>query len=220
LPKIRPMLPHIQGLADCLTLIGSWGAVPPIEGAGKAKALALQALAIDSLAWATMWYDYDFAMAEKEFERSLELNPRYITGHEFFGFYLAFLGRYEEGYTELQRAIRLAPLSSPVHLGMGFVYASAYRFDQAIAELEKSIQLEPGNGLARAALGYTLMQKSLYTRVLSKNCKGRLIYLIVRRQSSLPWRRHMPRAEIITRHRTSWRNWSTSQNNVMSCPIL
>jgi TolB-like protein/Tfp pilus assembly protein PilF len=165
-----------SGLADCLTLIGSWGAVPPTEGAGKAKALALQALAIDSglaeahtsLAWATMWYDYDFATTEKEFERSLELNPRYITGHEFFGFYLAFLGRYEEGYTELQRAIRLDPLSSPVHLGMGFVYWSAYRFDQAIVELEKSIQLDPGNALAHAVLGYTLMHKSLYAHAIEE----------------------------------------------------
>jgi TolB-like protein/Tfp pilus assembly protein PilF len=165
-----------SGLADCLTLIGSWGAVAPTEGAGKAKALAQQALAIDSglaeahtsLAWATMWYDYDFATAEKEFERSLELNPRYITGHEFFGFYLAFLGRYEEGYTEAQRAIRFDPLSSPVHIGMGFVYASAYRFNQAIVEFEKSIQLDPGNALAHGALGYMFIQKSLYAHAIEE----------------------------------------------------
>ena len=40
-----------SGLADCFSLIGAWGAVSPAEGAGKAKALALRALAIDS-GWA------------------------------------------------------------------------------------------------------------------------------------------------------------------------
>jgi tetratricopeptide (TPR) repeat protein len=84
-----------SGLADCLTLVGSWGAVAPADGCAKAKALALEALAIDSslaeahasLAWATMWYDYDFESAEREFERSLELNARNATAHEFFASY-------------------------------------------------------------------------------------------------------------------------------------
>jgi len=169
-----------SGLADCLTLIGSWGAVPPTEGAGKAKALALKAMAIDSslaeahtsLAWATMWYDYDFKTAEKEFERSLELNPRYVTGREFFGFYLASVGRYEEGYTELQRAIRLDPLSSPVHFGMGCAYWSAHRFDQAIVELEKSLELDRGSALAHTVLGYVSMYRSQYERAIAELHKG------------------------------------------------
>jgi hypothetical protein len=37
-----------SGLADCLTHIGCWGAVAPADGCGKAKALALKTLAIDS----------------------------------------------------------------------------------------------------------------------------------------------------------------------------
>jgi hypothetical protein len=44
-----------------------------------------------------MWYDYDFVTAEREFERSLELDPRYATGHGFLGWLLAMTGRFEEG---------------------------------------------------------------------------------------------------------------------------
>src|SRR5215831_14741191 len=58
--------------------------------------------------------------AEREFERSLELNPRYATAHQFFGFYLGLMGRYEEGYTEIKRAIRLDPLSSVFEWSLGF----------------------------------------------------------------------------------------------------
>ena len=59
-----------------------------------------------SLAWATMLYDYDFVTAEREYERSIELNPRYATAHQWFGLYLAMMVRYEEGCGELKRAIR------------------------------------------------------------------------------------------------------------------
>jgi len=99
-----------SGLADCLSALGWWGFVSPNEGCGKAT---LQAVELDpslsELAWASMLYDYDFAAAEREFERSVELNPHYPTAHQWFGLYLAMMGRYEEAYTELKRAIRLDP---------------------------------------------------------------------------------------------------------------
>src|SRR5882724_7550805 len=114
------------GLADCFSILGLWGLVPPDEGCGKAKGLAQQALAMDSslaeghasLAWATVFYDYDFVAAEREFERSIELNPRNAIAHHFFGFYLGLMGRYEEGYTELKRAIRLDPHSGVIHCSL------------------------------------------------------------------------------------------------------
>jgi len=116
------------GLADCLSGLSNYNFVAPDEGCGKAKKLALQALELDpslaeahtSLAWVHTWYDYDFTAAEREFERSLELNPRYATAHQFFGFYLGMMGRYEEAYTEAKRAIRLDPLSSVFQWSLGF----------------------------------------------------------------------------------------------------
>jgi tetratricopeptide (TPR) repeat protein len=168
------------GLADCYTLLGQWGLVAPEEGCGKAKQLAVQALEIDrslaeahtSLAWATTWYDYDFSTAEKEFERSLELNPRYATAHSWFGFYLAMMGRYEEGYTEVKRAIRLDPLSTLIHFVMGCVYWSARRYDQAIEQCKKAIDLEPDNAFAHAVLGLAYVCKSLYEPAIAAVHKG------------------------------------------------
>src|SRR5438874_852833 len=74
------------GLADCFCALMAWGHVSPNEGRVRAKELARKALAMDgtlaeahtSLALATM-YEYDFSTAEKEFERAIELNPRYAT---------------------------------------------------------------------------------------------------------------------------------------------
>jgi TolB-like protein/Flp pilus assembly protein TadD len=168
------------GLADCFSILGIWGLVPPDEGCGKAKVLALQSLELDpslaeahvSLAWATMFYDYDFVAAEREFERSIELNPRNATAHHFFGFYLGLMGRYEEGYTELKRAIRLDPHSGVIHCSLGFVYSTARRYEQAIEQLEKALELDPGMAGAQGVLGYTYLFKSMYEPAIAALRKG------------------------------------------------
>src|SRR5207237_6672252 len=95
-----------------------------------------------SLAWVHTWYEYDFTAAEREFERSLELNPRYATAHQFFGFYLGMMGRYEEAYTEAKRAIRLDPLSSVFQWSLGFVYCMVRRHDQAIEQDGKAVAFD------------------------------------------------------------------------------
>jgi TolB-like protein/Tfp pilus assembly protein PilF len=168
------------GLADCLSILGLWGVVAPEEGCGKAKELALQALAIDrslaeahnSLAFAAMWYDYDFSTAEKEFERSLELNPRYATAHSWFGIYLAMMGRYEEGYTESKRALRLDPHSSAIRYCLGTLYLSGRRYDQAIEQYEEALDLEPTNALAHGFLGVAYLCKSLHEPAIGAARKG------------------------------------------------
>jgi TolB-like protein/Flp pilus assembly protein TadD len=157
------------GLADSLSTFGTWSFVPPNEGCAKAKGFALRALDIDpslgeahvSLAWATAWYDYDFVAAEREFERAIELNPRYPTAHYWFGFFLALMGRYEESYTELIRAIRLDPLSGVIHWGLGFVYWCARRYDQVIEQSEKALELDASFAPAHALLGWAYPCKSL-----------------------------------------------------------
>jgi len=86
-----------SGLADCFSSLGWWGFVCPEDGCGKAKGLARKALALEgglgeahaSLAWATVHYDFDFQTAEREYERAIELNPRYATARFWFGLYLS-----------------------------------------------------------------------------------------------------------------------------------
>jgi TolB-like protein/Tfp pilus assembly protein PilF len=170
----------LTGLADCLSLLGTWGVVAPDDGCGKAKGLALRALEMDpelaeahaSLAWATMWYDYDFLAAEREFERSLELNPRYATAHSWYGYYLAMMGRYEEGYTEIKRALRLDPHSSVIHYSFGTLFLSGRRYDQAIEQFEKALELEPTNAMAHGFLGVGHLCKSQYEPAIAAQRKG------------------------------------------------
>jgi TolB-like protein/Flp pilus assembly protein TadD len=155
------------GLADAVSIMGLWGLLPPEEGCGKATGLALKALELDSslaeahtsLAWANFHYDHDFATAEKEFERAIELNPRYATAHHWFGMCLAMMGRYEEGYTELKRAIRLDPQWSYIHFGLAFVHWCGRRHDLAIESCKKALELDPNSVQALAWLGLAYVAK-------------------------------------------------------------
>jgi TolB-like protein/Tfp pilus assembly protein PilF len=158
------------GLADCLSVLGVCSMVGPEDGFGKAKGLALQALERDpnlaeghaSLAFAKMWYDFDFASAEKGFKRSIELNPSYVTARTWCGILLSVVGRNQEAYTEVERSIRLDPCSSPVHFCMGIVHWAGHRYDQAIEQFDKAIELEPTNALAYGLQADTYLRKSLY----------------------------------------------------------
>jgi TolB-like protein/Flp pilus assembly protein TadD len=167
------------GLADCLTGLSAWAIVPADEGCGKAKGLAQKALELDhssaeahaSLAFASM-FDYDFLTAEREFERSIELNPRYASAREWFGLYLGVMRRYEEGYAELKRAVRLDPLSSIIRTIFGFFYMHSRRFDQAVEQLRKTVELDPSFGPAHGLLGWTYLCQSLYESAIAALQKG------------------------------------------------
>jgi tetratricopeptide (TPR) repeat protein len=162
--------PAYAGLADALAIMGLWGLLDPENGCGKGKGLAQKALAVDnslaeaqtSLAWATFHYDYDFALAEKEFERAIELNPRYATAHHWFGMCLGMMGRYEEGYTELQRAIRLDPHASYIRFGSAFVHWCGHRYDQAIASCEKALELDANSAQVLGWLGLSYVAKGRF----------------------------------------------------------
>jgi len=162
------------GLSGCLSSLGAWGIVSAKEGCNKARALALKALEIDhslaeahaSLAWASM-YHYEFATAEREFQRAIELNPRYPQVHQQFGWYLCIMNRYEEAYTEVQRAIHLDPLVSLYHAFLGMVYFYARRYDQAIQQCQKTLALDPSSGPALAFLGWAYSRKSLLEPAIS-----------------------------------------------------
>src|ERR1044071_7744427 len=92
------------GVADAYVFLPGYSGGTPQESYPKAKAAANKALELDdtlaeahtTLALALWYYDYDFARANKEFQRAIELNPNYATGHQQYGNNtLSALGRFE-----------------------------------------------------------------------------------------------------------------------------
>ena len=64
-------------------------------------------------------HDYDFAGAERELLRSIDLNPNYALAHSIYGTLLANLGKFEAAEAKYRRALELEPLFATVNVGYG-----------------------------------------------------------------------------------------------------
>ena len=115
------------GLADSYASLGLWG-LPGREALAKAKAAAEKAVTLrDTLAdghaskaFIAMSYEWDWATAEQQFLRALELNPSYAHAHHRYGYLLMLRGRWEQAEAELKKAQELDPLSMIINANVGF----------------------------------------------------------------------------------------------------
>jgi tetratricopeptide (TPR) repeat protein len=170
--------PAYAGLADSYALAGDWkyGLLPPREAYPKAKAAAAKAIALDgtlgeahiSLAFCLDGFDWNWASAGREFTRGIELSPGYATGHHWYGWHLAALGRNDEALAELEKAESLDPLSLIIGADLAEALLVAHRFDEAIKQSRKIMMLDPSFGLAHYVLGQALVQKHMYSQGIAE----------------------------------------------------
>jgi TolB-like protein/Tfp pilus assembly protein PilF len=131
------------------------------ERMAKAKEAALKAVSLDdnlaeahaSLARPRAVDDYDFAGAEREMRRAIELNPNYGTAHHFLADLLSVLGRYDEAFPEHQRALELEPFSPVFTASYGRTLIRVRRYDEAITQFNKALELDPNFRPAYMNLG-------------------------------------------------------------------
>jgi adenylate cyclase len=155
-------LPYTQ-MAYCYTLIGvaGYGGLPHDVVETKAKDAVMKALALDSTlaeAHAALGYikfrvDWDWAGAEKELKRAIELKPGYATAHEWYALLLGVRVKLDQALNEMQTAYNLDPLSASVSNGLARVYHFRDEEKKAIDQIRKTIELEPGYAEAHFTLG-------------------------------------------------------------------
>lgn len=156
----------------------------PSDLISKARTAATKALEIDDsivAAHTTMGFihahfDFDWAGAEREFRRAIEINPSEAYGHLFYSnSLLSPLGRHDEAIAEMKIAIRLDPLSAPVDSFLGRTYLWARRYDDALAHLEKSVQRFPNFALAHVRLAHLYTYIDRFDDAIAEETKARLL---------------------------------------------
>ena len=160
------------GLADSYALLGDWeyGVLAPKEAYPKAKAAAAKAMELDdnlaeahiSLAFVLQNFDWDWESARREFDRGLELSPRYATGHHWYAWYLTAVGRTSEAIAEMKTAQGLDPLSLIIGADLAEELIIAHRYDEAIDQSRKTIEMDPRFAVAHYELGQAQVQKRMY----------------------------------------------------------
>jgi TolB-like protein/Tfp pilus assembly protein PilF len=180
------------GLADAYTLLGSgtYGAMPSKNAKVSATEMAVKALEMDntlaeaftSLAFVRFRFDWAWQDAEREFERAIELNPRYVTAHHWYALFLAAMGRYDEAIREIKEARTLDPLALTVSTAEGRIFHFARQYDRAIEQFRKVLELDLNFIPAHFDLGASYEQKSMFQEALKEfeTCvnlsRGRSIY--------------------------------------------
>lgn len=95
------------------------------------------------MALVRFWFDWNWAEAEREFERALALDRHHVTAHNFFGQLLAATDRAEEAEPHWQAALERDPLSPLTNGIVGSGLNFARRYEAARARCQKALELEP-----------------------------------------------------------------------------
>ena len=166
-------------LAQCYADLGTFAYAPPTEVLPKAMDAATKALELDdsladahaALGYAKFAYKMDWAGAETELKRAIELNPGSVDAHYDYAQYLATQGRLEESIREGHRAQELDPVSPRVIGIMGYYYLEAGRYDDSIAQFKRALELDPTALWLHCMLGWTYATQGDYEQAIHENEK-------------------------------------------------
>ena len=95
---------------------------------------------------------FDWAGAEKDFKRALELSPSNADALDLYGRLCAALGRYDEAIAMVQRAQELDPMAHRIDVATTLLRAG--RYDEGLRRAEEALELDPRYDRARATLGW------------------------------------------------------------------
>ena len=146
------------GMADCYAQLGYNSFESPGDAFPKAKAAAIKALDLDpalaeahaSLGFVKMYYDWDFASAEKEYQKAIRLNPSYGEAHQWYAYLLTCLERpMREAVGQAEAAQKLDPLSTTGYTDLAFIQFYYGRIEEAIKNVKTALEINP-----RLPLGY------------------------------------------------------------------
>lgn len=95
---------------------------------------------------------WDWAGAEKDFRRAIQLNPNQAEAHRFLAQTLSLLGRHDEAIAEINHAIEINPISPAITMAQFSILESHGDYDQALKRAEDFLRLEKANPLAKRAV--------------------------------------------------------------------
>lgn len=159
--------PAWAGLADAYALLSLYGASMPVDVYPRSKAAAETALALDpglaaahnALGVVALFYDWDWAGAERHFRHAIAIDPTFGDAWQRLGMLLTSQARFPEAREVFAQAQALAPLSRIIATMAAYPDYYAGAWDAAAAQFRKVIQLDPHYSMAHFRLGLTLAQQ-------------------------------------------------------------
>ena len=123
----------------------------PHDTMPKARAAALQALALDStipephvsMAAIAIFYDWDWPRAAWHIDRAVALSPSYAFAHNLKAYYLELMGHSDAAVAEIMRAHELDPLALLINVDLGIRYYLKRQYVRAIQQYQDALEMDP-----------------------------------------------------------------------------
>ena len=151
-----------SALAEAYTILGVYGAMSPTDAYPRARTSAERALSLDpdlgeamtALACISAVFDWQWADAEEEFNRALELSPSYPTARQWYAMNLLVpQGRFDDGLLQLEQAAELDPGSNAIAVSRGILAFYSRAYGDAVEEFARSLESAPDFALTHFFLG-------------------------------------------------------------------
>ena len=168
------------GLSIWHQSLAFWGDVHPGQAVPKSREFAQKAIELDdsisdaynSLAVIYATYDWNRSAADKEFKRSIELDPTNALAYLNYAIILTNWKRFEEALIHARRAQKLDPLSSINNTWVSMIQMFAGQIEKAVEGLQQVIAKDPGFWQPQLWLCFAFISESMFDEAVSAGEKA------------------------------------------------
>jgi TolB-like protein/Flp pilus assembly protein TadD len=171
------------GLASAYALLGQvpYDDTRPGEAKPKARDAAARALQLDPqlseahavLANVAFSYDWDFAAAEREFQRAIALDPNNPTPHHWYAQFCEARNRLPQALEENSRTLDLDPVSPLFNSTRAEIQYHSRNYDAAIDQARRTLEQYPSYWPAYIWLGSALREKKIFSEAIAQFSQAR-----------------------------------------------
>src|SRR5262249_236911 len=143
--------PAYAARADSYIVQSQWGMLLPTDAYPAAKEDVAKSLSLDetyaephaALGRILTNYEHQWAKAEVEFRRAIELNPNYSETYLWYSELLCVTGRHDEAHAMIRRGVEKDPLSLALNLSEAFSLYMARKYQLSIQQYQRALELDP-----------------------------------------------------------------------------
>ncbi|HET9326000.1 MAG TPA: protein kinase [Candidatus Eisenbacteria bacterium] len=167
--------PAYAGLASYYATLPFFTTSSPAEVFPKAREAAVRSVELDdglaeahaSLAYIRAYYEWDWAAAEREFRKALDLRPSFADAHFSYSRFLAASGRMKEAMEEIHRAEELDPRSTLLNANVALLNYFQGHYDEALSHLLEISRADSTMSTARWGIGLAYEAKGMGSQALA-----------------------------------------------------
>jgi tetratricopeptide (TPR) repeat protein len=107
-----------------------------------------------------------------QYDKVLEVNPRYAIAYRTRGFARCCKGKYDQAISDFTKAVELNPRYADAYFLRGVAYCSKGKYDQAISDFSKAIEINPRHAMAFSNRGAVHAEKGQNDKAISDCTKA------------------------------------------------